>query len=59
MAFATYMLKANAGFWWTGTQRLLESTKTHITWDVFKTTFYDMYFLASVRNTKKLEFMRL
>ena len=30
-AFATYMLEADAEFWWVGTKRLLEGAQTHIT----------------------------
>ena len=42
-----------------GTKRLLESARTHITWDVFKMAFYEKYFLTSMRTAKELEFMRL
>ena len=39
-AFATYMLKANAEFWWNGVKRLLEESQMEITWIVFKDAFY-------------------
>ena len=59
VAFATYILEADAEFWWVGTKRLLEGAQTHITWDVFKMHFYEKYLPASVRNAKELEFMSL
>ena len=31
VAFTTYMLEANAEFWWNGVKRLLESSLTEIT----------------------------
>ena len=59
MAFATYILEVDVEFWWTSARRLLESSQTDITWEVFKDAFYQKYFPASVRNAKELEFMQL
>ena len=59
VAFVTYMLKADAEFWWNGMKRLLEESQTNVSWEVFKGTFYQKYFLASVQNVKELEFMQL
>ena len=59
VAFATYMLEADAEFWWNGVKRLLEESQTEITWIVFKDAFYQKYFPPSVRNAKELEFMQL
>ena len=46
VAFATYMLKANAKFLWDGVKILLEDSQTNITQDVFKEVFYQKYFPA-------------
>ena len=59
VAFATYMLEADAKFWWNIVKRLLEGSRIEITWDVFKEAFYQKYFPISVRNAKELEFMQL
>ena len=59
VAFATYMLEADAEFWWNGMQQLLEDSYTEITWDVFKEAFYQKYFRAFVQNAKELEFLQL
>ncbi|XP_027337088.1 uncharacterized protein LOC113850732 [Abrus precatorius] len=59
VAFATYMLEADAKFWWNGVRRLLEESQTEITWDVFSDPFYQKYFPAFIRNAKELEFMQL
>ena len=59
VAFATYMLEADAEFQWDGVKRLLEGFQMEITWDVFKETFYQKYFPVLVRNAKELEFMQL
>ena len=59
VAFATYMLEADAKFWWSGVKRLLESSQTEIIWEVFKEAFYQKYFPASVRKVKELEFVEL
>ena len=40
VVFATYMFKGDVEFWWTGARRLLESSQTDITWEVFKDAFY-------------------
>ena len=59
VVFATYMLEANAKFWWNGLKRLLEESQADITWESFKDTFYQKYFLALIPNAKELEFMQL
>ena len=59
VVFATYMLEADAEFWWNGVKRLLGDSQTEVTQDVFKEAFYQKYFLASIRNAKELEFLQL
>ena len=59
VAFATYMLEADAEFQWNAVKRLLEGSQTETTWDMFKEAFYQKYFHASVRNAKELKFMQL
>ena len=59
VAFTTYMLEADIEFWWLSPKRLLENAQTIITQGVFKDAFYQKYFLASVKNSKELKFMKL
>ena len=59
VTFAAFMLKSDAEFWWFGTRRLLEASGALINWELFKTYFYEKYFLESVRNAKDIEFMHL
>ncbi|MED6190457.1 hypothetical protein PIB30_106010 [Stylosanthes scabra] len=42
--FATYMLQGKAQYWWVGVRRILQQDNAGITWDMFKTEFYKMYF---------------
>ena len=48
IAFVTYMLEADAKFWWNDVKRLLEGSQTNITWEVFKEAFYQKYFPTSI-----------
>lgn len=47
---AAYMLDGEANCYCKDTERLLQPNGTPITWDVFQKTFYDKYFLDSVKN---------
>ncbi|XP_072078032.1 uncharacterized protein [Arachis hypogaea] len=57
--YATFMLKADAEFWWDGARRLLEDAGTDISWATFKEAFYKKYFPLSVRESKEMEFLQL
>ncbi|XP_015944704.1 uncharacterized protein LOC107469839 [Arachis duranensis] len=57
--YATFMLKADAEFWWDGARRLLEDAGTDISWVTFKEAFYKKYFPLSVRESKEMEFLQL
>nr|XP_025652087.1 uncharacterized protein LOC112748095 [Arachis hypogaea] len=57
--YATFMLKADAEFWWEGARRLLEDAGTDISWATFKEAFYKKYFPLSVRESKEMEFLQL
>ena len=38
--FAIYMLKANVEAWWANAKRMIEDSRTPITWEVFKAALY-------------------
>ncbi|XP_020972595.1 uncharacterized protein LOC107627316 [Arachis ipaensis] len=59
VSYATFMLKADAEFWWDGARRLLEDAGTDISWVTFKEAFYKKYFSLSVRESKEMEFLQL
>ncbi|RYR21731.1 hypothetical protein Ahy_B03g067054 isoform B [Arachis hypogaea] len=44
VSYATFMLKADAEFWWDGARWLLEDAGTDISWATFKEVFYKKYF---------------
>ncbi|XP_072071943.1 uncharacterized protein [Arachis hypogaea] len=57
--YATFMLKADAEFWWDGARRLLEDAGTDLSWATFKEAFYKKYFPLSARESKEMEFLQL
>ncbi|WVZ19293.1 hypothetical protein V8G54_006615 [Vigna mungo] len=59
LAYTEYLLSGEACHWWSSTRALLESTNVLITWDLFKTKFYEEYFPNSVRFAKEVEFLQL
>ncbi|XP_016195712.1 uncharacterized protein LOC107636732 [Arachis ipaensis] len=59
VSYATFMLKADAKFWWDGARRLLEDAGTDISWATFKEAFYKKYFSLSIRESKEMEFLQL
>ncbi|XP_057730130.1 uncharacterized protein LOC130945430 [Arachis stenosperma] len=59
VSYATFMLKADADFWWDGARQLLEDAGIDINWDTFKEAFYKKYFPLSVRESKEMKFLQL
>ena len=53
------MLKGDAEFWWKGVKGLLDGDGVQISWNRFKTCFYEKYFPQSVRDAKEQEFLNL
>ncbi|XP_020208616.1 uncharacterized protein LOC109793559 [Cajanus cajan] len=56
---ATFMLTANAHFWWEGALRRMIDGGVHLNWDNFKKAFLEKYFLDDVRSRKEMEFLEL
>ncbi|XP_022641613.1 uncharacterized protein LOC106773250 [Vigna radiata var. radiata] len=59
LSYTEYLLSGDASHWWSSARSLLESTNVPITWDIFKTKFYEEYFPNSVRFAKEVEFLQL
>lgn len=59
MTFTTYKLVHEAKYWWKNTKKLLESQGTQITYEVFHITFFDKYFMSSVKNENEIEFLQI
>ncbi|WVZ10401.1 hypothetical protein V8G54_014931 [Vigna mungo] len=59
LSYTEYLLSGDASHWWSSARSLLESTNVPITWDTFKTKFYEEYFPNSVRFAKEVEFLQL
>ncbi|XP_038902446.1 uncharacterized protein LOC120089092 [Benincasa hispida] len=53
---ATFMLRADAKFWWDSTQRTVKGT---VSWQQFNQAFYNRYFPLTVRYQKEVEFLNL
>ncbi|XP_012852337.1 PREDICTED: uncharacterized protein LOC105971946 [Erythranthe guttata] len=54
---AIFLLKKEARTWWEGTKLAVDMEK--LTWEAFKTIFYDNYFTRDVRSLKVKEFLEL
>ncbi|XP_017426309.1 uncharacterized protein LOC108334895 [Vigna angularis] len=59
LAFTEYMLTGEASHWWTSLKMILADTQSPITWEVFRSKFYEEYFPDSVRFAKEVEFLQL
>ncbi|XP_073125041.1 uncharacterized protein [Henckelia pumila] len=53
----TFLLKDDAALWFEGVEQTVDVAT--LTWEAFKTLFYDKYFTAEVRELLKKEFMSL
>nr|KYP53511.1 Transposon Ty3-G Gag-Pol polyprotein [Cajanus cajan] len=56
---ATFMLTADAHFWWEGALRRMIDGGVHLNWDNFKKVFLEKYFPDDVRSRKEMEFLEL
>ncbi|XP_017413253.1 uncharacterized protein LOC108324838 [Vigna angularis] len=59
LAFTEYLLTGEASHWWASMKMILTDAQSPISWDVFRTRFYEEYFLDSVRFAKEVEFLQL
>ncbi|XP_073121370.1 uncharacterized protein [Henckelia pumila] len=53
----TFLLKDDATLWFEGVEKTVDVTT--LTWEAFKTLFYEKYFMAEVRAQLKKDFMSL
>ncbi|XP_020236969.1 uncharacterized protein LOC109816383 [Cajanus cajan] len=56
---ATFMLIADAHFWWEGALWRMIDGGVHLNWDNFKKAFLEKYFPDDVRSRKEMEFLEL
>ncbi|XP_017413969.1 uncharacterized protein LOC108325408 [Vigna angularis] len=59
LAFTEYLLTGEASYWWTSMKMILADTQSLISWEVFRSKFYEEYFPDSVRFVKQVEFLQL
>ncbi|XP_047149449.1 uncharacterized protein LOC124821587, partial [Vigna umbellata] len=59
LAFTEYLLIGEASHWWTSMKAILMDTHSPISWEVFRSKFYEEYFPDSVRYAKEVEFLQL
>ncbi|XP_020225272.1 uncharacterized protein LOC109807156 [Cajanus cajan] len=56
---ATFMLTADAHFWWEGALQRMIDGGVQLNWDNFKRVFLEKYFPDDVRSQKEVEFLEL
>ena len=56
-AFATFMLKSEASYWWQANK--MRGGEGIITWERFKEMFFEMYFPASSQDQMEVQFLEL
>ncbi|XP_047175192.1 uncharacterized protein LOC124842695, partial [Vigna umbellata] len=59
LAFTEYLLTGEASHWWASVKAILTDAQNPITWEVFRSKFYEEYFPDSVRFAKEVEFLQL
>ncbi|XP_017416766.2 uncharacterized protein LOC108327584 [Vigna angularis] len=59
LAFTEYLLTGEASHWWTSMKAILTDAHSPISWDVFRSKFYEEFFPDSVRFAKEVEFLQL
>ncbi|XP_017405391.1 uncharacterized protein LOC108318911 [Vigna angularis] len=59
LAFTEYLLTGEASHWWTSMKMILADAQSPISWEVFRSKFYEEYFPDSVRFVKEVEFLQL
>ncbi|XP_043710223.1 uncharacterized protein LOC122659140 [Telopea speciosissima] len=59
IACGGFQLEGDAEAWWKSTRPNLMALHPNLTWDQFKTAFYENYFPRNFREKKEAEFMSL
>ncbi|XP_017406657.1 uncharacterized protein LOC108319870 [Vigna angularis] len=59
LAYTEYLLTGEASHWWTSMKMILTDAQSPISWEVFRSKFYEEYFPDSVRFTKEVKFLQL
>ncbi|XP_047170938.1 uncharacterized protein LOC124839232, partial [Vigna umbellata] len=59
LAFTEYLLTGEASHWGTSMKAILADAHSPISWEVFRSKFYEEYFPDSVRFAKEVEFLQL
>ncbi|XP_052728435.1 uncharacterized protein LOC128195239 [Vigna angularis] len=59
LAYAEYLLTGEANHWWASARAILADAHQPITWEVFRSKFYEEYFPDSVRFAKEVELLQL
>jgi len=57
LAFISFLLVADAEYWWPGMQQLLQTWGEEVTWTSFRARFLEKYFLDSARHEREAEFL--
>ena len=59
LLFVTFLLVADAEYWWQGMQQLMHTREEQVTWASFRTRFLEKYLPDSARHEREAEFLTL
>jgi len=59
LLFVTFLLVADAEYWWQGMQQLMQTRGEQVTWTAFRMRFLEKYFPDSARHEREAEFLTL
>jgi len=57
LSFVSFLLVADAEYWWTGMQQLMQTRGEEVTWTSFRERFLEKYFPVSARHEREAEFL--
>jgi len=57
LSFVSFLLVADAEYWWTGMQQLMQTRGEEVTWTSLRERFLEKYFPASARHEREAEFL--
>ncbi|XP_027915854.1 uncharacterized protein LOC114175271 [Vigna unguiculata] len=57
LSFISFLLIADAEYWWAGMQQLMQTRGEEVTWTSFRERFLEKYFPTSARHEREAEFL--
>ena len=57
LSFVSFLLVADAEYWWSGMQQLMQTRGEEVAWTSIRERFLEKYFPASARHEREAEFL--